>query len=85
MYHVVGEGKSFNFSDIRIPGVLQRIAIVYLFCALMYNYSNWFQQLVIMQILLIFYYLCMQFIPVPGIGPGVLEPGKILQLILIVY
>ena len=76
MYHVVGEGKSFNFSDIRIPGVLQRIAIVYLFCALMYNYSNWFQQLVIMQILLIFYYLCMQFIPVPGIGPGVLEPGK---------
>ena len=76
MYHVVGEGESFSFSDIRIPGVLQRIAIVYLFCALMYNYSNWFQQLVIMQILLILYYLCMQFIPVPGIGPGVLEPGK---------
>ena len=30
---VVGSGESFSLSDIRIPGVLQRIALVYLFCA----------------------------------------------------
>ena len=42
----------------------------------MYDYTNWIQQLIIMLSILILYYACMQFIPVPGIGPGVLEPGK---------
>ena len=76
MYQVVGSGESFSLSDIRIPGVLQRIALVYLFCAILYNYSNWVQQLVVMISLLVVYYILMTFVSVPGIGPGVLEPGK---------
>ena len=76
MYMIMGSGELLSLSDIRIPGVLQRIAIVYLICSVMYGYTNWVQQLVIMQIILILYYICMQFIPVPGIGAGVLEPGK---------
>lgn len=76
MYHFMSTGGLLNLSDIRLPGVLQRIAIVYLTCAVMYDYTNWIQQLVIMLSILILYYFCMQFIPVPGIGPGVLEPGK---------
>ena len=38
MYHVVGLGESFSLSDIRIPGVLQRIALVYLSCAILYDF-----------------------------------------------
>lgn len=76
MYQVVGSGESFSLSDIRIPGVLQRIALVYLFCAILYNYTNWVQQLVVMLSLLVVYYILMTFVSVPGIGPGVLEPGK---------
>ena len=76
MYQVVGSGDSFSLSDIRIPGVLQRIALVYLFCAILYNYTNWVQQLVVMLSLLVVYYILMNFVSVPGIGPGVLEPGK---------
>ena len=76
MYQVVGSEESFSLSDIRIPGVLQRIALVYLFCAILYNYTNWVQQLVVMLSLLVVYYILMTFVSVPGIGPGVLEPGK---------
>ena len=76
MYQVVGSGLSFSLSDIRIPGVLQRIALVYLSCAILYKYSNWVQQLVVMLSLLVVYYILMTFISVPGIGPGILEPGK---------
>ena len=76
MHHVISLGENISLSDIRIPGVLQRIALVYLFCALLHNYTTWFQQFSIILILLIGYYFVMEFIPVPGIGPGVLEPGK---------
>ncbi len=74
--YLVGMGELISLSDIRIPGVLQRIAIVYLACALLYNKTNWLQQFFIMLILLVTYYVLMLYVPVPGIGPGVLEPGK---------
>ena len=73
MYYFMSTGGIPSLSDIRIPGVLQRIAIVYLTCAIMYDYTNWIQQLIIMLSILILYYAFMEFIPVPGIGPGVLE------------
>ncbi len=55
MHHFISLGETISLSDIRIPGVLQRIALVYLFCALLYNYTSWFQQLIITFILLIGY------------------------------
>lgn len=66
----------FNFMELRIPGVLQRIAICYLVCAHLYLSTNWKTQLKIAVISLVGYWLAMELIPVPGYGAGVLEPGK---------
>ena len=66
----------FDFMNLRIPGVLQRIAIVYLVCALIFLSTNWKTQLKLAASLLVGYWLVMVLVPVPGIGAGVLEPGK---------
>jgi len=72
----LGLFPDFNFSEIRIPGVLQRIALVFLACALLYLYSNWRQQAIIGAVLLLAYWGLMVLVPVPEYGAGVLEPGK---------
>lgn len=56
------------FSDVRIPGVLQRIGIVYFFTSLLYLKSNLKTQLIVLAAILIVYWLLMAFVPVPGIG-----------------
>ena len=66
----------FNVMELRIPGVLQRIAIVYLVCALIGLSTGWKTQAKIAVSLLVGYWLAMVLIPVPEIGAGVLEPGK---------
>jgi len=71
--------QSFSEVDImklRIPGVLQRIAIVYLVCAHIGLSTGWKGQVKIAVSLLIVYWLAMMLIPVPGVGAGVLEPGQ---------
>ncbi len=73
---LLGLFPQFDFSEIRIPGVLQRIAIVFFCCALLFWYSSWKQQAVIASFLLLAYWLAMVCIPVPGLGAGVLEPGR---------
>lgn len=67
---------NFNFAELRIPGVLQRIAICYLVCALIFLSTDWKTQVKIGLGALIAYWLAMVLIPVPGLGAGVLEPGK---------
>lgn len=74
--YLVGMGELISFSDIRIPGVLQRIALVYFACALLFNNTTWLQQLYVMISLVVGYYVIMLYVPVPGIGTGLLEPGK---------
>ncbi|GJM28983.1 MAG: DUF5009 domain-containing protein [Cyclobacteriaceae bacterium] len=64
----------YDLSTIRIPGVLQRIAIVYLACSLIFIRTDWIGQLRWGISLLLFYWIIMSFIPVPGIGPANLEP-----------
>lgn len=66
----------FDFAELRVPGVLQRIAIVYLVCAHIFLATNWKTQIKIAAVALVGYWLAMILIPVPGIGAGVLEPGK---------
>jgi len=61
---------------IRILGVLQRIAIVYLACVLIYVHSRWRTQIIFGIFLLVSYWLAMVLIPVPSVGRGVLEPGR---------
>jgi predicted acyltransferase len=66
----------FNFDTVRIPGVLQRIALCTLLAAPIVVYCGWRLQLAIIFLLLALYSALMLFYPVPGIGAGVLEPGK---------
>ncbi len=65
----------FNFDSVRIAGVLQRIAIVFMVCALLFLNSKWKTQALVAGILLIGYWLLMCFVPTPGYGKAMLEPG----------
>ncbi|HKP71188.1 MAG TPA: heparan-alpha-glucosaminide N-acetyltransferase domain-containing protein [Pyrinomonadaceae bacterium] len=56
----------YNFSTMRIPGVLQRIAVCYLIVSLIFLHTNWKQQVGISVVLLLGYWLLMTLIPVPG-------------------
>lgn len=63
-----------DYSTLRIPGVLQRIAIVYAICALLFLNTSWKGQLGIAMALLLGYWGIMALVPVPGgIAPN-LEP-----------
>eukprot|EP01036_Dinobryon_divergens_P020107 gene20107-27530_t len=66
----------FNLATVRIPGVLQRIALCTLLAAPIVVYFSWRAQLVCIAALLALYSVLMLYVPVPGIGAGVLEPGK---------
>jgi predicted acyltransferase len=67
---------NFNFSAVRIPGVLQRIAVCTLLAAPIVVYASWRGQLAWIAALLAIYSAFMLCFPVPGIGAGVLEPGR---------
>jgi predicted acyltransferase len=64
----------FNIATVRIPGVLQRISIVFLCCALLYLSTQWLAQFRIVLVLLVGYFVLMTFVPVPGVGHANLEP-----------
>ncbi len=65
----------FNFSDLRYTGVLPRIALVFLPCAILYLNTTAKQQLYIGMGILVSYWLAMTLIPTPGTGGVMLEPG----------
>lgn len=62
------------FRTVRIPGVLQRIAIVFFITAVIFIKTRNRTQLWIFISLLIGYWLMMTFVPVPGLGYASLEP-----------
>lgn len=66
---------SFNFQSMRIPGVLQRISIVFLITTLVYFKLNWVSQIRLAAVMLFGYYVVMNFIPVPGVGDSNLDKG----------
>lgn len=55
----------FDFANIRIPGVLQRISLVFLACGFLYLYTDWKSQAKWGILLLLGYWIVMGFIPVP--------------------
>lgn len=65
---------NFDLSTVRIPGVLQRIALVYLVAAILFLKTNYKTQIYIGAAILILYWLAMTLVPVPGIGYANLEP-----------
>jgi predicted acyltransferase len=56
---------SFDFGGMRYVGVLPRISIVFLVCAIVFLNTNWKQQVWIASIILIGYWLLMALVPVP--------------------
>lgn len=67
-------GISEHWTDIRFLGVLQRIALCYLFASLLFLNFNWRGLVVALVALLAGYWALMTFVPVPGIGAGSFAP-----------
>ena len=63
----------YDLSSLRIPGVLQRIAVCYLIASAIFLYTRWRGQLVATGVLLGGYWLLMRFAPIPGCPAGTLE------------
>jgi predicted acyltransferase len=63
----------FDFENLRIPGVLQRIAICYLVSSLIFCMLGPKKRVAIVIFILAGYYLAMKFVLVPGYGAGVLD------------
>lgn len=73
---LLGMIPEFDFSAIRVAGVLQRIALVFVACTLMFLNLDWKQQAYLGLLLLVGYWLMMTLIPTPGFDRPMLEPGK---------
>ena len=67
-------GISQHWSDIRLLGVLQRIALCYLFASLLFLNLRARGIVVALVALLVGYWALMTFVPVPGIGAGSFAP-----------
>ena len=64
-------GPWFDLSTLRIFGTLQRIALCYLFASVIYLNVKSRGQAIITASLLVFYFILMKFVPVPGHGAGI--------------
>lgn len=66
---------NFDLSTIRIPGVLQRIAVVYFFVSIIFLNVRRENLIYIIGALLLVYWGLMTLVPVPGFGAPNLEPS----------
>lgn len=67
-------GDPFSLATLRIPGVLQRIALCFLIASPFVLYGTWRGQALAALGLLVAYAVLLLAVPVPGHGAGVLEP-----------
>jgi predicted acyltransferase len=67
-------GISEHWNDIRWLGVLQRIALCYLFASLLFLHVGWRGLAATLGALLVGYWALMSFVPVSGIGAGSFAP-----------
>lgn len=65
-----------DLSGLRLPGVLQRIGVAYLGAAVIVLFAGTRGRIASLSVLLLGYWALLELVPVPGIGPGVLEPGR---------
>jgi predicted acyltransferase len=68
-----GFGLHDYLNNLRIMGVLQRIALCYMAASLMYLYFKPKTILWIMGGILVLYWVVMMFVPVPGYGAGMID------------
>ncbi len=72
----------FHLATVRIPGVLQRIAVCYLVAAAIFLLTTWRGQIAWILGLLAGYWMLMMLVPVPGYGAGFLgKEGNFAQYI----
>ena len=64
-----------DFTRINLFGVLQRIAAVFITCALLFIYTNWKTQVYILGIILLGYWITMSFISTDTLVAGTIEQG----------
>ena len=64
----------FNWSEMRWPGVLQRIGLCYFFAALLVIHTKWRTQAFVIAVVLLLYWGVTMLVPVPGVGRGDLTP-----------
>ena len=67
---------TLDIQNIRYAGVLQRISIVFLICSFMYLHTSWKWMAKAGALILLLYWLIMMYMPLPGLGEPMLEPGK---------
>jgi len=72
---VLAFGGFTDYANVRIPGVLQRIAAVYLVVSLLYLTTSTTTQALVGVIILLVYWALMTLIPVPGIGAANVGKG----------
>jgi predicted acyltransferase len=65
--------KGVDWQHLRIPGVLQRIAITYCIAALIFLHTNVRWQIILSILFLVIYWGLMKLVPVPGYGAGMLD------------
>jgi len=63
----------FDLATLRIPGVLQRIALCYLFSSLIFLKTGTKGRVIISLSFLALYWLILKLVPVPGHGAGILD------------
>ena len=66
----------FDYSHLRIPGVLQRIALAFLAASMVVLWLGPKGRLATVALLLLAYWAVMIWVPVPGVGAGILQPGQ---------
>ena len=66
---------NFIFETVRIPGVLARIAVVFLVCGVVFLKTGWRTQAWLLGGILVLYNVLLQVVPVPDFGPANLEPA----------
>src|SRR5512139_1345125 len=67
-------GISRHWDDVRLLGVLQRIALCYLFASLLFLNLRVRGLVAALAVLLVGYWALMTFVPVPGVGAGSFAP-----------
>ncbi|GLU54067.1 acyltransferase family protein [Dyadobacter frigoris] len=72
---ILAFGGFKDYETVRIPGVLQRIAIVYFIVSILYLKTNWKTQAIFGVTVLLTYWALMTLIPVPGVGEPNFEKG----------
>src|SRR5262249_11541495 len=75
LLNAIETAPPLNVATFRIPGVLQRIAIVYAAVAALTERTSWRVQAGAAVALLCGYWALLTIVPVPGVGRGVLTPG----------